>query len=34
MGYYRFDGTHVPEGDSYFEAVDGVLGKEVRPKAA
>lgn len=34
MGYYRFDGTFVPEGDSYFEAVDGVLGKEVRPKAA
>ena len=34
MGYYRFDGTHVPEGNSYFDVVDGVLGKELRPKPA
>ena len=34
MGYYRFDGTYVPGGDSYFEMVDGILGKELRPKAA
>lgn len=33
-GYYRFDGTRVPDGDSYFDVVDGVLGKELRPKAA
>lgn len=34
MGYYRFDGTYVPGGDTYFEMVDGILGKELRPKAA
>jgi lysophospholipase L1-like esterase len=33
MGYYRFDGTFVPEGDSYFEVVNGTFGAELRPKA-
>jgi hypothetical protein len=33
MGYKRFDGTFVPEGDSYFEVVNGTFGAELRPKA-
>lgn len=32
-GYYRFDGTYVSEGDSYFEVVSGTFGAELQPKA-
>lgn len=34
MSIYDINGNIVSSGDSYFEVVGGVLGKELRPKAA